>query len=169
MQSSSRVPIVVAASIELFAIAIWAGGLTALGAVAAPLVFGIVPTPTSADAMSAVFLRFDAVAMTCAAIALVADAVLTRRSGPIARLDLVRGAALLVAGAAAIVEGAWISPTIAGLHRNGAIRGLGETGLALERMHKLAEAAGKTELVLLAVVLVLVVVKVSARDGTGVA
>lgn len=159
---ASRVTIVAAASVELLAIAIWSGGLVALGAVAAPLVFGIVPTPTSADAMTAVFTRFDAIAMTCAAVALVADATLTRRSGPIRRLDLARGSALLVAGAAAIVEGSFISPTITGLHRAGAVRGLGEQGMALERMHRVAEATGKTELVLLAVVLVLLAAKLTA-------
>ena len=166
MQSSarpapSRVVVVAVASIELLAICVWAGGLVALGAVAAPLVFGIVPTPTSADAMTAVFLRFDRVAMTCAAIALVCEATFAVRGGKTSGQDVVRGAVVVLTAALAIGQGAWLSPGIAELHRGGAIRGLGDAGLALERLHRLSETVGKSELALLFVAVVLVVAKVS--------
>ena len=63
------------AIVALLAVAVWLGGLVALGAVAAPVVFSTVPWPSSADAMSIVFRRFDAVAMACAAIVLATEAV----------------------------------------------------------------------------------------------
>jgi hypothetical protein len=147
------------AGIELLAIMVWGGGLIALGAIAAPLVFGMVPAPTSADAMTAVFLRFDRIAMTCAAIALVAESVLGRKGGPITRVDLVRLAMIAVAGALAIIQGAWLSPRIADLHRGGAVRGLGDLGLALEAAHRWSERCGKTELVLLMGAVFLIVAK----------
>ena len=50
-------------SLAILAVAVWLGGLAALGAVAAPVVFSRVPWPSSADAMTIVFRRFDAVAM----------------------------------------------------------------------------------------------------------
>ncbi len=149
----------IAIGIELCAIMIWGGGLVALGAIAAPLVFGIVPSPTSADAMMAVFLRFDRFAMTCAAIALVAESVVGRKGGPLARIDLVRLGVILLAGALAIVQGAFLSPRIADLHRGGAIRGLGDLGLALETAHRWSERCGKTQLVLLLAAVFLVVAK----------
>ena len=79
--------------VALLAVAVWLGGLTALGAVAAPVVFSTVPWPSSADAMTIVFRRFDAVAMACAAIVLATEAaramggpgVRARRSRPRAR------------------------------------------------------------------------------------
>jgi putative copper export protein len=40
------------AIVQLLSIAVWAGGLLALGAIVAPIVFRTVPAPTSADAMS---------------------------------------------------------------------------------------------------------------------
>ena len=55
------------------ALASGCGGFATLGAVVAPLVFGIVPAPASADAMTAVFRRFDSVAIVCAVVVLVAE------------------------------------------------------------------------------------------------
>jgi hypothetical protein len=156
---SKTVRIAVAA-IYILAIAAWAGGLVVLGAIVAPTVFRIVPAPSSADAMTVVFGKFDAVAMTSAAVALVAEATLFLKDGKPGRLDLARGAATVVAGVLAILVGAWLSPGIAELHRNGAVRGLNEAGIELERLHRLAEAAGKGQLALLLAVLVLLIAKI---------
>jgi hypothetical protein len=160
--SGFRIRVIFVASVELLAMMIWAGGMLALGAIAAPIVFGMVPSPTSADAMTAVFLRFDRVAMTCAAIALVAESVLGRSGGKIERVDLVRLAVVAIAGALAITQGAWLSPRIAELHQHGAIRGLGDSGLALESAHRWSERCGKTELALLVLAVFLVVAKARA-------
>ena len=158
-QGSGGIAITFVIGVELLAIMTWGGGMIALGAIAAPLVFGIVPAPHSADAMTAVFLRFDSIAMTCAAIALVAESVIGKRGGAITRVDLVRLASIAIAGALAIVQGAWLSPHIAELHRNGAVRGLGDLGNALESAHRWSERCGKTELVLLVVAVFLVAAK----------
>jgi hypothetical protein len=154
------------AVVQVLAIALWVGGLIALGAVVAPIVFRVVPAPTSADAMTLVFGRFDRVSIACAAVALVAEAAFaaatrTRERGKATRVDLVRAAALTIAAALAIVIGAWLSPGIAELHHAGAVRGLGEAGLALEKMHRLAESLAKLELALLVVVIALAIVKVA--------
>ena len=157
---NARVRIAVA-TIYVLAIAAWAGGLVVLGAIVAPTVFRIVPAPSSADAMTVVFRKFDGVAMVSAAIALVAEATLFLKDGKATRLDLLRGSAAVVAGILAIVVGAWLSPGISELHRNGAVRGLNEAGLELERLHRLAETAGKMQLAVLLVVLVLLLAKLA--------
>lgn len=152
------------AVVQVLAIALWAGGLVALGAVVAPIVFRVVPAPTSADAMTLVFGRFDRVAIACAAVALVAEAAFAaaaRRGGKATRLDVVRAGALTIAAALAIAIGAWLSPGIAALHHAGAVRGFGEAGLALEKMHRLAESFAKAELVMLVVVVALSIAKVA--------
>jgi hypothetical protein len=142
-------------AVSLLALAVWLGGYATVGAVVAPLVFGIVPAPASADAMTAVFRRFDTVAIVCAVLVLLvegAHAVLRR---PILRRDLTRGALVVAATALAIVEAAVISPHIERLHREGAVRGLGAAGLELDAVHHTAESLAKTELWVLVVVLVL--------------
>jgi uncharacterized membrane protein len=149
------------ATIYVLALSAWAGGLVVLGAIVAPTVFRIVPAPSSADAMTVVFGRFDALAMTSAAIALVAESTLFLKDGKPSRLDLVRGSALVAAGALSIVVGAWLSPGIAELHRQGAVRGANAAGLELERLHRLAESAGKLELLFLLLVLVLLLAKLA--------
>jgi putative copper export protein len=142
-------------ALSLLAIAIWLGGLTTLGAVVAPLVFGIVPAPFGADAMTAVFRRYDSVAIACAAVVLVVEAAHARLRTPLLRRDLVRAGLGVVAATLAIVEATTISPHIERLHREGAIRGLGAAGIELDSVHHVAESLAKSELMLLAAVLVL--------------
>jgi hypothetical protein len=160
MQTSRHVVTAIAA-VQLVAVGMWAGGLLALGAIVAPIVFRVVPAPTNADAMTLVFRRFDVVAIVCAVVALVAEAAFAMRGGKVTRTDLARGLALLAASGLAIAIGAWLSPGIADLHRAGAVRGIGDGGLALEHLHHLAETFAKTEILLLGTVFVLGVAKAS--------
>ncbi len=144
--------------LALFAIAVWLGGLIALGAIAAPIVFAIVPAPFSADAMTIVFRRFDVVAMGCAAVVLATEAV--RGVGGLGgarfvRADHARAFVSLLAAGAAVYEGIKVSPRIAELHAAGAIRGVDSAGLELARLHNLAEECGKAQILLLALVIAL--------------
>jgi hypothetical protein len=139
----------ITSSLAIAAIAVWLGGLLALGAIAAPAVFSIVPAPWSADAMTVVFVRFDRVAMSSAGVVLVVEAVRARMPEVVGRLDIARVTTAVLASALAILEGVWLSPKIVHLHRAGAIRGLGELGLELESTHHLAELCGKVQAALL--------------------
>ena len=51
-------------TIALIATAVWLGGMLALGAIVAPIVFGTIPRPEAVDAMTAVFARFQFVTVT---------------------------------------------------------------------------------------------------------
>lgn len=143
--------------------AVWLGGLLALGAVVAPLVFGNVSFPQSADAMTLVFRRFDMVAMTCAALAMASEAVKVAARVVFRRADHLRAGLTVLASACAVVEGTLVSPRIAALHAAGVMRGMGAAGETLSRLHDVAESLGKTEVVVLAVVLALLVVPRPAR------
>jgi len=156
----------IANAVALLAWALWLGGLVALGAISAPLVFGHVPMPYSADAMTLVFRRFDVLAMTCAAVVLAREMVaLFFEMAPVSggrghgvavrRIDAARMASVLVAGALAAIEGMWLSPAIEELHRSGAVRGAGELGERLETLHARAEAVSKVELLVLLAFIVL--------------
>lgn len=162
-----RVVVTTIAVVQLLAVGLWAGGLLTLGAIVAPIVFHVVPAPSSADAMTLVFRRFDGVAIACAAIALVAEAASALRGGPSTRADVVRAGCLVAAAGLAIAIGAWLSPGIEALHRHGAVRGQGDAGLALARLHRLAERAAKGELTLLLAVVVLTVAKATRSRVAG--
>lgn len=128
------------------ALAIWLGGIVALGACAAPIVFAKVPAPLSGDTMGAIFRRFDTVAMGCAVVVLAAEAVRSlARTGKLSLWDRLRGGASLVAAGCAAYVGLVSSPAISALHAAGVVRGVGASGAELERVHHLAEILGKTE------------------------
>ncbi|MGH7269936.1 MAG: DUF4149 domain-containing protein, partial [Polyangiaceae bacterium] len=154
------------AAVGLLAVAVWMGGLIALGAIGAPVIFGVVPFPTNADAMTIVFRRFDLVAMGCATILMATEAVRrvtrpsidftsaaprTGRSRMVALgIDRARTLVSLVAAGTAVFEGLRLSPRIAQLHASGAIMGVGAVGTELASLHALAELCGKGEVLLLA-------------------
>jgi uncharacterized membrane protein len=156
-------------SVALLAAAVWLGGLVALGAVAAPVVFSVTPWPSSADAMTIVFRRFDVLAMACAAIVLATEAVRAVERARYTRLDIVRTVVGGLAAAGAVVEGMVISPRIAALHAAGAIRGVGLGGTEMARLHDMAEACGQAEVVLLVAFIVLQALtlsRVGSRAGS---
>jgi hypothetical protein len=159
---AAKVVVRVASSLALIAIAVWLGGLLALGALVAPVVFSMVPLPESADAMVVVFRRFDTVAMTCAALVLCAEAIRRMRRLRLPWVDVVRASLSVAAAGAAVFQGTRISPRIAELHASGAVRGLGDAGMELARLHDVAEACGKAQTVLLLVVVVLHVVSLTS-------
>jgi hypothetical protein len=152
----------IAASFALLAVAVWLGGLIALGALAAPVVFAVAPFPSNADAMTIVFRRFDLVAMGCAATLLATEAVRPALRMRFSFLDHARAAMSVLAAVLAVYEGTRVSPRIAELHAGGAVRGVGAAGLELARLHDVAEACGKAQLAILAAVVVLHVVALSA-------
>jgi hypothetical protein len=157
----------VTAALALLAVGVWMGGLLALGALAAPVVFGMVPLPLSADAMTLVFQRFDLVAMACAAIVMATEAAAAVARLPYRRADGARVIVSVFAAALAVLQGVRISPRIAELHAGGALRGAGAAGRELAHLHDLAEACGQAQLVLLAAAVVLHVVALSTPEGRG--
>jgi hypothetical protein len=152
----------VAASLALLAVGVWLGGLVALGALAAPVVFSVAPFPANADAMTIVFRRFDLVAMACGATLLATEAIRPALRLRFAPADHLRAAFSVLAAGLAVYEGTHVSPRIAALHAGGAVRGLGAAGVELARLHDVAEACGKAQLAILAVVVVLHVVALTA-------
>jgi uncharacterized membrane protein len=160
----------VASGVAALASAVWLGGLLALGAIAAPVVFAVAPWPSNANAMTVVFRRFDGVAMTCAVVVLAAEAVRALSHKGFSRVDVVRIGASLLAAAGAVAEGTLVSPRIAELHQGGAIRGLGPAGIELASLHGWAERLGKAEVLLLALTIVLHAsrpIEVAAGAGGG--
>jgi hypothetical protein len=164
--------------VSFAAVALWLGGLVALGAVVAPTVFHAVPAPTNADAMTLVFRRFDRIALGCAAAAVMAEAIRFARPRALAD-EHARGAAswialalVLLAALAAVVEAIHFSPAIEALHRAGAVRGVRGLGGSLspggelDALHRAAERLAKAEVALLFAVLASLALRLNAaRDA----
>ena len=135
--------------VSTLALALWFGGLVVLGAVVAPIVFRTVHAPTSADAMTLVFARFDSLKVGAALAALVAEAARIRMATCVGKLCAIRGVALLLAASLAITGATIVTPVVAELHHGGAVRGVGSEGQKLERYHARAEGLAKAEVFLL--------------------
>jgi putative copper export protein len=152
--------------LALVSIALWVGGMIALGAIVAPVVFNMVPSPTSADAMTVVFRRFDKVAVACIVTVLLTEAVQALVRRPLGRIDVARMGLTVLGGALVVWQATVISPEIEALHVAGAIRGLGEAGLKLEATHKLAELGGKIQALCAVVLIALHVMTPAAAADT---
>jgi hypothetical protein len=143
--------------VAVLALGVWAGGLVALGACAAPLVFGLTPFPFSADAMGAVFARFDKIAVGAAIVVLGCEVVRTivdmKRGARPSRAARARRYLAMLAALMAVYGATQLTPGILRLHRAGVRRNVGPDGQELETLHKRAELIGKA-LVPLAAVLV---------------
>jgi hypothetical protein len=157
----------VTAVVELLAVSVWLGGLLALGAIAAPVVFSMVAFPSNADAMTVVFRHFDRVAMVCATLVLSAEATRALARVSFTVWDCARAIAGVLAAALAVLEATSVSPQIAALHAAGALRGIGSAGMELAHLHDVAEWCGKAQAMLLVGVIALEVVALSAlRRGS---
>jgi len=157
--------------VAVLALGLWCGGLVALGACAAPMVFGLTPYPFSADAMSAAFERFDGIALGCVVATLGAEVTrsfLDLRSPRAPRDRLLARARRylgILAAVGAIVSGTMLTPEIVRLHKSGARRGVGPDGQRLAEVHKQAESLSKGLLVAAVVTIALHVATVrSARE-----
>ncbi|MDI3286176.1 DUF4149 domain-containing protein [Polyangium sp. 15x6] len=135
----------VAALVAVLAGGVYIGGMVALGANAAPIVFSMLPRSIAGDVMGAVFARFDAIALGAALAALAAEVtrtLATRRRGRTILSRLRRSCTLFMAVSAAYVALS-LSPRISDLHRQGVQRDDTPQGQLLEAVHKRAELFGK--------------------------
>lgn len=126
------------------------GGMVALGACAAPAVFGMVPLPLAGDAMGTAFARFDKIAIGGAAVIMGAELLRTFVGRRVRPTLLTRGrrlAGLVLAGLISLMALS-LTPTINQLHRAGATRGQGEDGQKLDDVHHRASLIGKLEALL---------------------
>ncbi len=141
--------VLVLSTLALLLAGAWAGGALVTGALVAPVVFQRVPAPTSGDAMTEVFMRFDRAALVIAAALVFSEVALARLRSPILRTDVAR--LLLAIGLVGliVVEATWVSPSIAALHQAGAIRGIGAGGAEIEHLHVIAKRIGTAEVLAL--------------------
>jgi hypothetical protein len=119
------------------------------GAVVAAVVFRHVDAPQSGDAMALIFARTHRAQLLAYLLVLVFEGVLSWR----ARARLPRAAqryagpllgAVVVSTAMAMLF--WLTPAIAALHEAGAVRGVGELGRELDRLHTVSVRVGLVQM-----------------------
>lgn len=142
------------------------GGLIALGACAAPMVFQHAPSPFAGNAMGAAFARWDRVAVAASVVLLACEIARTWASGRRSRsvVPRIRRIATVIVAASAAYIGSVLSPRINELHQNGVHRGDGEQGAVLEAVHKRAELFGKVEAALAVGLVFLHVLTIRTRN-----
>ncbi len=147
------------AALEAISLALSMGGIVTMGAIVAPAIFRTVPAPYSGDGMAVAFARYDRAALAALVVALLMEAARAVVVKRVSRADRARLAFVGVALVMAAFIALRITPAIAALHAQGAMRGVGELGEQLEAIHVLASRAGKVELAFEALVLVMLVVR----------
>ena len=156
----------IAATVAVLCAGSMFGGLVALGACAAPMVFALAPAPYSGNAMGAAFARWDRVAVGASAAVLVCEIARTwaARGRSKQLVPRIRRFAGILAALCAVYIGTNLSPAINQLHADGVRRGDGEQGAQLDAIHKRAELVGKLEAVLALGLVVLHVFTLRTRD-----
>lgn len=156
----------IAATVAVLCAGTMFGGLLALGACAAPMVFSLAPAPFSGNAMGAAFARWDRFAVGAGVALLVCEIARTWAARGRARKPMARVRRFAAIGAAlcAVYIGTSLSPRINQLHADGVHRGEGELGATLDAIHKQAELVGKIEVALAAGLVVLHVLTLRTRD-----
>jgi hypothetical protein len=154
-----------AASVAVLALGLWWGGLLALGACAAPMVFEFAPYPYSGQAMGAAFARFDGLAIGCGVVVLGCEMVRTWLArGNRGWLPRLRRYLTIVLAGATVYSATLLTPQIMQLHSEGVRRRVGPEGERLERIHDSAELIGKITVPGAMLLTVLHVLAVGRRD-----
>ena len=156
----------VAATVAVLCAGSLFGGLIALGACAAPMVFRMAPAPFSGNAMGAAFARWDRVAVILSGLLLVCEVVRTWAARGRSRrlVPRIRRVAAIIVALSAVFIGTKLSPRILELHENGARRGEGAEGAELDEVHRRAELVGKIEAALAVALVGLHVFTLRTRD-----
>jgi hypothetical protein len=134
-----------AESVATLAMALWLGGLLALGALAAPVVFGELERDIAGTVMGTIFGKFDRMVLVLVLVFAVAEAVRIyidrdRLGGALARARLGLAALLVIL---ALISSLWLTPGLNEMFAEGVRRGVGEAGQRMDRMHAWSETLGK--------------------------
>lgn len=148
--SNRRPPGRAAATIALIAevtatlaVALWLGGMLALGAFAAPEVFGQLERPVAGSVMGTIFANFDRMVLVLIAVLVVSEAARVLLEGVRGRLGLARLCAAAVLAGLALISALYIGPRINEMFHAGVMRGVGQAGVEMDRLHDWATRLGK--------------------------
>lgn len=137
----------VAEVVATLCVALWLGGMLALGAFAAPEVFGQLERDVAGSVMGTIFAKFDRMVLVLACVLIAAEGVRVFIDGARGKLALARLASMVLLIGLALTSALWLGPSINELFAQGVRRGVDEAGADMERLHNLATTLGKVAMV----------------------
>ena len=138
---------VIAEVVSTLAVALWLGGMLALGAFAAPEVFAQLSREVAGSVMGAIFAKFDRMVLALVGVLLVSEGVRAFVEGVRGKLQLARLGTMLVLVGLALTSALWLGPSINELFEQGVRRGVGDAGMRMDRLHDMATTLGKVAFV----------------------
>ena len=153
-------------SITALCLAVLFGGRFILGAVVAAVVFRTIPMSPAATAMTAVFSRFDGLAVVLTSVVIVLSSILAylkygrpSHSPAMIRWSKASLVALLLVNVGVMqwVEHTMVLPKMQQYQQQGVQRGVGKEGKAFDAMHRNAEGLFKAHAVAEAILLVVTI------------
>lgn len=153
-------------TLYVLGLGLWASGLLIAGAIVAPVVFRVVPAPTSGDAMAIVFQRIDRLALVLAVVLAGCEGTLAVLRPYLRKRDVVRFALLGLMVAGALTETLYFTPQIAALHAAGVLRDASAGGLRMEELHHGASRIGSCICILAAVLAFAQVRRTRTAEGS---
>ena len=133
--------------VATLAVALWLGGMLALGAIAAPEVFGQLEREVAGPVMGAIFGKFDRLVLVLIGVLIASEGVRVLIEGVRGKLALARIGTVLVLIGLALTSALWLGPSINELFEQGVRRGVGDAGDDMDRLHDLATLLGKVAFV----------------------
>ena len=131
-------------TLYVLGLGVWASALLVAGAIVAPVVFRVVPSPTSGDAMAIVFQRIDKAALGLSVLLVACEGTLAVLRRKLERSDIVRMVLLALMVGGALAETLYYTPQIAALHLAGITRDTSPGGLRMDELHHGASRIGSS-------------------------
>lgn len=144
-------------ALMMLGLALMIGGMLALGAFTAPVLFKAFPRPDAGAAMTLIFRRFDTVLMVALGMVLLGEVFRVVAAGLPAWnvLSLVRYGVLGLLSVLMLVSLFSINPQIESMYNQGVTHGGTEEGQRFTKTHRLSEKLYKVELMAAALLLIL--------------
>lgn len=139
----------ISTALQLLGLAIMTGGMLALGAFAAPAVFGAFPREQAGEAMTQVFLRFDILLLACTALVVLGEAGrFFSQSTGLSALVITRLVLILAISAIALFNSLSLNPKINNLIHHPQFKTDIMVIEEFQKAHKLSEQLYKLQLLL---------------------
>lgn len=153
-------------TLYVLGLGVWAAALLVAGAIVAPVVFRVVPSPTSGDAMAIVFQRIDKAALGISVLLVACEGTLAVLRRKLERSDIVRMVLLALMVAGALTETLYFTPQIAALHQAGVVRDSSARGLRMDALHHGASRIGSSICILAAVAGFAQILRLGRRESS---
>ncbi|HEY9688311.1 MAG TPA: DUF4149 domain-containing protein [Coleofasciculaceae cyanobacterium] len=147
----------VGTGVQLVGLALMTGGMLALGAFTAPVVFGQLPREQAGPIMATIFRRYDVVLLVALGLTLLGEAmrVVSKCAATVSKLSIVRYVLMALLAAGILFSTLKVNADIERMNRAGWHRDYSSQGRTFEATHKLSESLYKVDMLAALLLLIL--------------